>query len=168
MYSRIPIAILLALCLLDGVSMGQAKPPAADPSVASLPAQEEVLPPEVIATRKAAVKAEIDALQQSNLSKEESEQQLAPWQEMMRLLTTLEAARQRRATFAEQLDSLPQALRQVAMQQKALEVRSPRHPPEMTEAWRDHIRGQFQATQTEIQELQKQAAADEVRLTKIP
>jgi len=116
MYSRIPIAILLALCLLDGVSMGQAKPPAADPSVASLPAQEEVLPPEVIATRKAAVKAEIDALQQSNLSKEESEQQLAPWQEMMRLLTTLEAARQRRATFAEQLDSLPQALRQVAMQ----------------------------------------------------
>jgi small-conductance mechanosensitive channel len=168
MYSRPPIAILLALCLLYGVSMGQAKPPATDPSVASLPAQEDVLPPDVIATRKAAVKAEIDALQQSSLAKEELEQQLAPWQDMMRLLTTLEAARQRQVTFAAQLDSLPQALRQVAMQQKALEVHMPRHPPDMTEAWRDHIQVQIQAMQTEIQELQKQAAADEVRLAKIP
>ena len=168
MYFRPPIAILLALCLLYGVSLAQAKPPAAEPSVASVPTQEDVLPPDVIATRKAAVKAEIDALQQSSLAKEELAQQLAPWQDLMRLLTTLEAARQRQVTFAAQLDSLPQALRQVAMQQKALEVLVLRHPPEMTEAWRDHIQVQIQAMQTEIQALQKQAAADEVRLTKIP
>ena len=168
MDSRPPIAILLALCLLYGVCMGQAKLPAADPSVASVPVQEDVLPPDVIATRQAAVKAEIDALQQSNLAKEELAQQLAPWQDMMRLLTTLEAARQRQMTYAAQLDSLPQALREVEQQQKALESRVPRHPPEMTEAWRDHIQVHMQAIQTEVQELQKQAAADEVRLTTIP
>ena len=168
MYSRTLIAILLALCLLYDVCMGQAKSPAAESSVVSIAAPEDVLPPNVIATRKASVKAEIDALQQSNLAKEELELQLAPWQDMMKLLTTLEAAKQREVTFTAQLDSLPQALRQIEMQQKALEVRVPRHPPKMTEAWRDHIQVQLQSMQTEIQELQKQAAADEVRLTIIP
>jgi small-conductance mechanosensitive channel len=170
MRSRLTPILVLTLWLLPGGStLAQ--------TAAATSSQSEARPqPPAIGTieldtvvaRKAAVEAELKALAQSNLPKESLEATQARLEQLIKVLTNLENALQKRATYRAQIDAIPQRQQELAEAREAVEAREPRQFAEVTEALRDEYEAKLQAAQTEVQELKKQIAAGEVRLAAIP
>jgi hypothetical protein len=120
------------------------------------------------ATRKAVLQTQLDTLERSNIPKEELDKARAPLDEMLNLLKALEDARNRLATFGQQLDTLPKRLEELATTQQVLEARQPGEFPKVTEALRDQYDTERHTVQAEIQDLLIQTRTAEVRLDAIP
>jgi small-conductance mechanosensitive channel len=167
MRSRLTLTLVLTLwLLLSGSAMSQSDAPA--PPQPDTPPAVGVVEPDTVATRKAAVEDQLKALAQSNLPKEELEATQARLERLLTVLTNLENALQKRATYLAQIDAIPQRQQELAEAREAVEAREPRQFSEVTETLRDAYEAKLQAAQTEVQELKKQIAADEVRLAAIP
>ena len=169
MYGRI---LALFLFLLASVLPGDRPVLAQNP----VPATPTSLPPdltsalgqETVAARKAAVQAQIEALVQANLPKEDLEVTRASLEQLLKVLTALEEVFQQRATYMSHIDTLPQRLKELEAERKTLEVYKPASFPTATEQLREEYEAQLQALRTEIQEISQQTAAGEVRLAGIP
>jgi small-conductance mechanosensitive channel len=152
--------LLLIAFLLGSCGTVQAQPPPAD--------QPQdltgIVRPEAVAARKVAVQAQLEALAQSSLPKEELEAARADLERLLQVLTALEEAVQKRAAFVAQLEALPQRLQELTAARTALEGRPPGRFARVTESLRDEYEAQVQAIQAELRELHAQAAAGEVRL----
>lgn len=160
------IAPVLVLSLLLGYGTAQAqKTPAAQP--AQPPALAGPVRPDTVTARKAAVQQQLEALGQSNVPKEDLEATRASLEQLLKVLTTLEDAFQKRATSAAQLEGLPQRLRELAEAQRSLETRPPQRFPQATEQLRDEYEAQVHTLQVELHELHKQTTAGDVRLVAI-
>lgn len=168
MSCRIHIIILIGVNFwLCDVSQAQNKATSAIPSSSAILAQDEVLPPEMAAERKAAVQNQLEALERSNVPKEERDTARVPLDEMLNLLNALEDARKRYATFREQLGTLPQRLRELVAAQKKLDARSPGQFPHVTEVLRDRYNVQLHTVQAELQDLIKQNSTAETSFEEI-
>jgi small-conductance mechanosensitive channel len=161
------MAFSLLVCLLLGASVAwpQATPPA-EPTAAPK-APESPLPSDPIAVRKAAMQAQLEALAQLGLAKEELEKARAPFEQMLQMFTALEEAIQRRDSYKTQLEGQPQRLRQLQAEHQRLETRPPSRFPTVTQELYDQYEAQLQAAQTDIQQLHVQTAAGEARLAAI-
>src|SRR5262245_42118591 len=124
---------LLALCLLLGVAIARAQAPAAVQPAAEPPTG----PLQAVTARKIAIQQQLEALKQSNLSKEDQDTTRANFEQLLKVLTTLEEALQKRTDFLAQLEGIPKRLRALAEEQQMLATQ-PRHRfPTVTEALRE-------------------------------
>jgi chromosome segregation ATPase len=126
------------------------------------------LGPEAITARKAAVQAQIEALAQANLPKEDLDAARAGLEQLLKVLMATEEAFQQRATYMNQLETLPPRLQELTAEHKALAGRQPRSFPQATEQLREEYEAQLQTLRTALQEINQQTAAGEVRLAAIP
>jgi small-conductance mechanosensitive channel len=167
MFRRL-ILPLCVVCLLLCMSVSPAQtPPVAKPTPASAAVTGRVQP-ETVAARKAQVQEQLKALADSERPKEVVEAERKPLEQLLTVLTALEEAEQKRATYTANLKALPQRLRKLEEEQKTLEAQPPRRFPKVTEQLRDQYQSRLQATQEEIEQLTKDTAAGEVRLSAIP
>jgi hypothetical protein len=154
---------LLVLCLLLSIAIARAQAPAAVQPTAEPPTG----PLQAVTARKIAIQQQLEALKQSNLSKEDQDTARANFEQLLKVLTSLEVALQKRPVFLTQLEGIPQRLRALAAEQQALATQ-PRHQfPTATEALREDYEARLHALDTEIQELHQQTAAGEIRLAAI-
>jgi chromosome segregation ATPase len=164
--------LILPLCVVGLLLCSRSVSPAQTPPVAkSTPTSAAVtdqVQPETVAARKAQVQEQLKALAESKRPKEVVEAERKPLEELLTILTALEEAWQKRATYTANLEALPQRLRELEAERKQLEAQPPRRFPKVTEQVRDEYQSRLQATQEEIEHLTKDTAAGEVRLSAIP
>lgn len=159
------VSVLCLVLLGEGSARAQTPPPVPPTPING---QEDSLQPEMVAARKADVQARIKALGPPDTQKKGQQEKQTALEQILRSLTTLEEAFQRRAGFLTQVEGLPQRLLDLEAERKGLEKRPPSRFPKVTEGLRDKHEALVQAAQVEIQELITQTVAGEVRLATIP
>jgi small-conductance mechanosensitive channel len=163
------IAPLLVVSLLLSGSLAQTT---RRTQPASLQTPVDLVRPDTIAARKAAIQTQIEALAHTDarteMAKDERDKARLRFEQMLQLFTDLEAAWQQRTTYLTQLEKLPQRLKEVEAERQALENRPPPAFDQLTEQTRDQVEAQLQAASAELQDLLKQSASDEIRLAAIP
>lgn len=166
-YHRLLI-LLLGVCLLlmsealTAAQTGPPKPPVTASQLVTTPVLDDVT------TRKAEVESQLKSLGESNFTKEELEAKRAAPEQLLEVLTVLEAAIHNRATFLANLDALDKRLEALGKDRKHLESQPSTPFTDVTEQLRDDYEDRLQAIQTEIQALNKEAARGEVRQASIP
>ena len=169
MRCRVSVIVLLGVCCwLCEMSLAQPTPIASIPRSSAISPQDDILSPEMAAARKAALQTQMEAFERSNIPEEERAKARVPLHDLLDLLNALEAARQRHATFRQQLDTLPKRLAELAATQKALDAWRPGEFPQVTEALRDQYDSERHNIQAEIEDLLRQNSAAEARLAAIP
>ena len=162
MRCRVTFVVFIGVCLICcGVGLAQS-------TSSAIATHEDILPPKQAAARKAALEAQLEALEQSEATKEERDKARAPLDEALSLIRALEQAWESRDHFRQQHKTLTKHLQEVASTQRALEARQPGSFPQATEALRDQYDAELRAAQTAIQDLLKQNSLAEARLTAIP
>ena len=134
---------------------------------ASLQSSSPALQPDVIIAQKSAVQARIEALGAPDPANETQKETRVLLEQILSTVTAIEDTVQQQATFASQLEGLPQALTDVEGEGKNLATSQEQSFPNATEQLREEYQAQLQAAQVEVQDLLRQTAAGEVRIAKI-
>lgn len=166
-YGIFSLYVLMACSLLGGTAGSWAQ---TAPSGATVVAPQELdgpLSAEHVAARKNVVQTHLQTLEKSNLPKEDLEATQALLEQLLKILTALEEALQRHATFTTYLDGLPQRVRDLEAERKTLENRNAPQFSKVTAELQGEYEGRLHNLQNELQELLKQTAAGEARAAAI-
>ncbi len=163
------VSLWCCLAWWGGSALAQAPAPPTPATPAPLAAHstEGLVRPDTIATRKVAAQTRLDALEHLLLSPEEAEAARATLEQQIKVLTALEAAFQKRASYTTQLATLADQVQELNTARKTLASRPPRTFPEVNDQLRLDHENQLQTTRTTLDGLRQDRATGELRLTNI-
>lgn len=165
---------MLVVYLLLGVRLASAQTPA--PTQPAAPVEQTDVPaapthdvagpirPETVTKRKDAVQKRLEMLEHLLLSPDEAEAMRVTLAQQVKVLAALEAAFQKRLSYATQLETLSHQVEELNAERQKLAVRPPRHFPEINEKLRLDYEARLQSTRAELDGVRKELAAGEFRL----
>lgn len=157
---RYALSFLIMLLLhVTSVGLAQTSPGAS---------RESLVRPETLAARKAAIQAQLEQVGPGTVAADDVESLRVQLDQQLKVLLAMEAAWQKRAWYAAQLEHLPRHVQDLTVERQTLSSRPQRHFSEVSERLRDEHEEQIQAIQAELDGLHTEQTAAELRLLGLP
>jgi hypothetical protein len=137
---RSVVPLLMWGLLLLGYSQGWTQPPPLASSPPPALDLGDLVQPNTLAARKAAVQARLASLGQQEAQKAESETTRVMLEQILKVLYALEETWQQHTAYRDQVERLPQRLQELAEERRALEAQPPPRFPALPRSYATNMR----------------------------